>query len=302
MFKNISISDVASILEEKQSALHLPLSYTNLQDVKNPFTIRDINSITDYELDSVSIPSTYNYSDSIKSSNGITSTNRIKTEKNEDKKEIYQLKLTPEIETNFKQLKLLGKNDESWISRRKVKLKPQINKKKTLILDLDGTLISYKGNLSNLSESRFNLKSLSIKDIMIRPHTFDLLNELKEYYEIIVFSSGICPYVNFIVNHLDPKKLYIEYVLHRLHCVMENDFMIKDLRVIGNRSLNDIIIIDNSILSFAWNMDNGIYIPTYQGDCEDCELLKISEFLKRIVNVDDVRPYIKEFSGTYYTR
>ena len=57
------------------------------------------------------------------------------------------------------------------------------------------------------------------------------------------------------------------------------------------------IIIDNSVISFVGNMDNGIYIPTFNGDPDDKELLPIINFLKEIADVDDVRPYVSEFAG-----
>ena len=78
---------------------------------------------------------------------------------------------------------------------------------------------------------------------------------------------------------------------------MTKEHVVKDLRVLGNRKLKDIVILDNSVISFAGQPDNGIYIPTYEGEEEDKELLKILDFLKNIAGVDDVRPYVSEFAG-----
>jgi len=44
---------------------------------------------------------------------------------------------------------------------------------------------------------------------------------------------------------------------------------IKDLRVIQGYSLNDIVIVDNSLLSFALQPDNGIPISSYFFDPND---------------------------------
>ena len=48
----------------------------------------------------------------------------------------------------------------------------------------------------------------------------------------------------------------------------------KDLRVIGNRDLKDMVIVDNSVYSFAFQIDNGIpIIPFYKDpNDEDVEL------------------------------
>lgn len=38
---------------------------------------------------------------------------------------------------------------------------------------------------------------------------------------------------------------------------------VKDLRIIRDRDIKNIIIVDNSIISFAYQMDNGIPIKAY---------------------------------------
>ena len=43
----------------------------------------------------------------------------------------------------------------------------------------------------------------------------------------------------------------------------EKGVYVKDLRIIRDRQLKDIVIVDNSITSFAFNMDNGIPINAY---------------------------------------
>ena len=57
------------------------------------------------------------------------------------------------------------------------------------------------------------------------------------------------------------------------------------------------IIVDNTIASFACQMENGIYIPTYTGQDEDNELEVVGNFLASIANVEDVRPHVKRFCG-----
>lgn len=38
---------------------------------------------------------------------------------------------------------------------------------------------------------------------------------------------------------------------------------VKDLRIIEDRNLQDIILVDNSIVSFAFNLDNGVPISAF---------------------------------------
>jgi len=49
-------------------------------------------------------------------------------------------------------------------------------------------------------------------------------------------------------------------------------------------------------MSFAAQLENGIYIPPYTGQEKDNELEKISDFLVQIHNVPDVRPFVTKFS------
>jgi hypothetical protein len=70
-----------------------------------------------------------------------------------------------------------------------------------------------------------------------------------------------------------------------------------DLRVIGRWELKDMVIVDNSVISFAGNLDNGMYVPTFEGDPNDRELLPIISFLKEIHDVDDVRSLVRDFAG-----
>ena len=104
-------------------------------------------------------------------------------------------------------------------------------------------------------------------------------------------------YAKAIVDYIDPEKRYIDYVLSRNHCIMTGEHVVKDLRVLSHRKLENIVIVDNSVVSFAGQLDNGIYIPTYTGDTDDKELVTIAEFLKAIVETRDVRPYVSEFAG-----
>jgi len=68
-----------------------------------------------------------------------------------------------------------------------------------------------------------------------------------------------------VLDYLDPKRELIEYRLYRDSCVeTEEGVFIKDLRIIQNRNLKDMVIIDNAVYSFGYQLDNGIPIlPFY---------------------------------------
>ena len=71
---------------------------------------------------------------------------------------------------------------------------------------------------------------------------------------------------------------------------MDNStFYIKNLDIFKNIDLKDLIIIDNSVLSFAYHLDNGVPIlPYYQGN-EDNELKILTYYLIFIYHDKDLR-------------
>jgi CTD small phosphatase-like protein 2 len=54
---------------------------------------------------------------------------------------------------------------------------------------------------------------------------------------------------------------------------------VKDLRVIRNRELKDVVLVDNSVYSFAYQIDNGIPIISYYDDPRDEELVHLIGYL-----------------------
>lgn len=65
--------------------------------------------------------------------------------------------------------------------------------------------------------------------------------------------------------------------------------IIKDLRIIENRSLKDIILLDNKPWSFGLQIDNGIPILDFYGSQHDKELQNLELILIALSMMDDVR-------------
>jgi len=52
--------------------------------------------------------------------------------------------------------------------------------------------------------------------------------------------------------------------MYRHHCIKTGDGLyVKDLSIIKDRNLKDIVLVDNSIISFAFNLDNGVPISAF---------------------------------------
>ena len=56
---------------------------------------------------------------------------------------------------------------------------------------------------------------------------------------------------------------------------------------------------DNSPHAYGYQIDNGIPIISWYDDEKDTELLKLIGFLKKISDVEDVRPIVHEHFKTY---
>ena len=90
------------------------------------------------------------------------------------------------------------------------------------------------------------------------------LDFLGKYYEICVFTAGTQDYADACLDFIDPDRQIIKHRLYRQHCVNPvYGVYVKDLRIIRDRDIKDILIVDNSIISFAYQLDNGIPIKAY---------------------------------------
>lgn len=113
---------------------------------------------------------------------------------------------------------------------------------------------------------------------------------MSEYYEIIVFTASHSCYANVILDYLDPTNEYIHHRLFRDSCIsLKEGLHVKDLRIIKDRNLSDVVIVDNSANSFAFQLNNGIPIIPYYDNPEDRELIDLMDYLKLIHQEADLR-------------
>ena len=134
------------------------------------------------------------------------------------------------------------------------------DRKYTLVLDLDETLIHYVDNSGEEDDSYF----------LIRPYCTQFLREMAQFYEVVIFTAGVQEYADWVIDQLDPKNDLISHRLYRQHTINRsktNPFpmIIKDLSKIG-RSLQKTIIVDNIAENFLLQKDSGIFIKTWTED------------------------------------
>mgnify|MGYP001626816034 CR=1 FL=1 len=172
------------------------------------------------------------------------------------------------------------------------------SKDKLLIFDMDETLVAakFEGHIPTGFEPtfKFPFKDTEIS-VRLRPYVQDVLEKLNQWYEIVVFTAGEQEYADCILDYIDPNRTIFKKRLYRQDCIQLDNFFIKDLDIILDREREHMCIVDNSILSFAFDLDNGVPINSYIGNEEDDrELLFLYSFLEDAATSADIRTNIKE--------
>ena len=188
----------------------------------------------------------------------------------------------------------------------KISFPKDIKDRKLALFDLDETLVHCVGEITekNYDKNEFNntnkirvllpnKKEICI-GINIRPHWKECLDKIKNIYNIIIFTASHRAYSDAVLNYLDPDNIYFKYRLYRDSCVQYKsdniNFYVKDLDIFKDKfNLKDIIIIDNSILSFAYHLNNGIPVVPFYDSQVDTELHLLSYYLLSIANYNDLR-------------
>jgi Dullard-like phosphatase family protein len=174
--------------------------------------------------------------------------------------------------------------------------------KKTLVLDLDETLIhSVFKPIENsdliikipdeITDNEGNKYSM-MNDIYVfkRPGVDMFLKRLSRYYELVIFTASIDKYADPVIDALDTSNL-CRHRLYREHCTFMYNVFIKDLKRLG-RNMEDILILDNSPISYLFQKQNALPIRTWLDDRNDIELYKYLRLLEYLAKVDDVRHII----------
>ncbi|CDW79742.1 nli interacting factor-like phosphatase family protein [Stylonychia lemnae] len=175
--------------------------------------------------------------------------------------------------------------------------RPHINK--TIIFDLDETLVHCVEDILNNPADRmikvqFPNGEVATAGVNIRPYAIECLRRASQLFQIVVFTASHKSYADVVLDILDPKNEIFEMRLYRESCVRSQDGVyVKDLRIFEHcRSLSDMVLVDNAVYSFGYQLENGIPIIPFYDDKEDEELLHLSQYLECLAkNGGDVREH-----------
>lgn len=128
--------------------------------------------------------------------------------------------------------------------------------------------------------------------INLRPHVSYFLESLSTFYSIFIFTASSPGYATTIVDYLDPEQSKILGILTRNHCMeTKNGFFIKDLRILKDINLKDMVMVDNLSHSFGLQIDNGVPILEWRDDPKDQELKFLVDYLVEASTYDDMREF-----------
>jgi CTD small phosphatase-like protein 2 len=69
------------------------------------------------------------------------------------------------------------------------------------------------------------------------------------------------------------------------------------LRIFEGLSLSEVVLIDNSVYSFAHQIENGVPIIPFYTDRNDEELLHLIKYMEGVAACRDIREYNREAFG-----
>ena len=172
----------------------------------------------------------------------------------------------------------------------------EFSHKKTLILDLDETLVHSSFTPFEKNDIVLDVDFEGVVYniyVLVRPDAELFIKSVAKFFEVVIFTASISKYASPLLDILDKEK-NIKHRLYRDHCTYINGIYIKDLKKC-NRSLKDLIIVDNSPIAYTFDSDNGLPILTWTDDPDDMELMKLLPNLEFLSKVKDVRIFTKIF-------
>ncbi|KAG9327836.1 hypothetical protein KVV02_000282 [Mortierella alpina] len=164
-------------------------------------------------------------------------------------------------------------------------------RKKTLVLDLDETLIH---STSRGSRSQGYMVEVLVERhaclyyVYKRPHVDYFLKKVSEWYKLVIFTASMAEYADPVIDWLDQNRTLFDRRYFRQACFFRNGSYLKDLTVI-DPDLSSVCLLDNSPLSYSLNKENGIPIDSWIDNPNDEALLDLLPFLDALRFTEDVR-------------
>ena len=194
----------------------------------------------------------------------------------------------------------LPTNEECSPGRDRPMLPPKAvdDARPTLVLDLDETLV-HSGFVDSRSDItlRFEYDGAECAiGVRFRPHLFPFLKFVSDRFEVVVFTAAEKPYAERVLDRLDPYGRFFSHRLYRDSCVAVGGKLFKDLSALG-RDLARTAILDDSPISYGFQLDNAVPITPWRGEPTDASLRSLVGFLRVLARDADLRPRLERTFG-----
>ena len=177
---------------------------------------------------------------------------------------------------------------------------PGMQGRKTLLLDVDETLVhsAYKPPAHyDLHLECVQHNSVCHIYVAFRPKLFEFLRQVKDWFELVIFTASVEVYCNPLMDRVDPNgELGLQLRLFRDHCSTVNGSYVKDLSLIG-RPMDQMAIIDNSPVAYLFQPRNAIPIISWFDDQKDEELTKMLPMLRDLAAAPSVYEILDPYNA-----
>jgi CTD nuclear envelope phosphatase 1 len=152
---------------------------------------------------------------------------------------------------------------------------PSNQQQKTLVIDLDETLIHSFAKGGRLSSGQMIEVKLNTPVALAstpggepasvlgpqhpilyyvhkRPYCDEFLRKISKWYKLVVFTASVQEYADPVINYLEQEKKYFAERYYRQHCTLRNGAYIKDLSTV-EPDLSKVMILDNSPVSYVFH-------------------------------------------------
>ncbi|ORZ09582.1 NLI interacting factor-like phosphatase-domain-containing protein [Absidia repens] len=179
----------------------------------------------------------------------------------------------------------------------------QYYKGKTLVLDLDETLV-HSVQLGGANQfpvhatiQRKQIEVQSEKQSILyivykRPHTDFFLKTISQWYKVVIFTASMAEYADPVIDWLEQDDNMIMQRYFRQSCVSKSGNYLKDISI-AESDLSKVCLIDNSPIAYELHQENGIPISTWINAPNDECLLDLLPLLDALRFTSDVRSILK---------
>lgn len=182
--------------------------------------------------------------------------------------------------------------------------RPLLSKKlpmKTLVLDLDETLIhslsrGSQFSASQMVEVRLENQMATLYFVNKRPYCDHFLRTVAQWFRLVVFTASVQAYADPMIDWLEKERKFFARRLYRQHCRETPAGYVKDLAQV-DPDLRNVVILDNSPISYSMQENNAIAIEGWISDPSDHSLLHLLPVLNALRYSHDVRPFLSLRQG-----